>query len=461
MDSNTPLIQRYPYDLLRPIFQDVVEDTPYLHRRMSVSIGLSRVCRSWRHIAVQCPMLWRHITFYMIKMDLISEMAQVLVSRASMVPVTICVDYTGAYNTIGIPPRGALNYCLLDRFPVLHALKFRFDNTMEKECIDKHYNSRHDGIFNLMDIFDNVVHLPQGPIDKLFILHRNTRSESGLTLSFTGVEEFISKLSPSRSLELNIPSFKPSQDSLNWFTLQDLTIFDQELIPSILLAVPNLRSLELAHITGYYDFVPAQIISLPNLRVLNLNYSSRYRDPARVLCPNLRKLTITSDSTGSWGLFSINPELTHLTTLTLDVDSEAFCDIARLLPQIRVLSTAIYRYRYKILKVLSNWWIWGFKEPPFPGLQELTIEIWENAWKEEYYLSLDTFNDFVCNRLLPFSHPTRGIDAANVPIQRFIIRQDVKADDEWINSPYIELFDFEMSENSKERTVTMKWPIDC
>lgn len=457
MDPHTPLIQRYPYDLLRSIFQEVVESAPHLRHRLSVSIGLSSVCRNWWHVAVRCPMLWRYITFYMKKIDSISGMAKVLASRASMTPVTICVDYTGAYNNAGIPPRGALNHCLIHSFSGLHTLKFRFDTSMEQECIDKYYSSGHDGTFDLTDILDDVHHLPKNPIQELYILHRDPKSKSGLALSFTGADEFVSKLTPSRSLHLSIRRLMLPDVPRSWSALQELSVFSQAIEPDILFGVPNLVNLELGHIILYNCFEFPLVIQLPNLQDLNLDWCPHYRGLTRVLCPNLQKLTITSLYPGSWRLFYLSSELAHLTTLTLNVDVDAFCDIAPFLPQIKVLSATVFNFRYEILEVLSDWWGWCFVDPPFPCLQDLSFHIMQIDG-EEGGLSLDTFNKFVRNRLLPLGHPKRPAYAANNPIQRFNVSGDIEAISEWLKSKYIGLFDVEKSESGEPRQVTLKWP---
>lgn len=458
MDARIPLIQCFPYDLLHSVFQEVMANNQAPSSHIAVATVLSHVCRDWRDVALRCPFLWCYITFHMRKIDRVSEIAGNLASRMSMVPVTICVDYTGAYSITGIPRRGALNHCLLYKFPVLHTLEFRFDSKIEKECIEKHYNSQHDGIFNMMSILDDVVHLPKEPLDSLRILHRNTKSKPGLTLSFTGVEEFISKLKPSRSLQLSIPGSIMYDGAPNWFTLRDLSVLAQELEPSMLLAVPNLINLELSHITGYNGFLNSQSILLPNLQVLNLNHGPCYRRNPRVRCPNLQKLAITSFYSGTWGLFTLNSELVHLTTLTLDVDTNVFCDIAPTLPQITVLSVSIYNYRYDILRILSKSWLTDFEELPFPYLQDLSIDIWKISKEDddENELSLETFNDFVSNRFLPPGHPGRGTHATNVAIRRFVIYESKNTSGEWLNSTYIQLFDLEKLENREERIVTLK-----
>lgn len=459
MDTRTPLFQRYPYDLLRSIFQEVLEDICPPDSHMLVATTLSSVCRNWRDVALRCPFLWRYITFPMRRIESVSEMAQTLVSRTSMVPVIINVDYAGAYNKKGIPPRGALNHCLLDRFPAIHALKFRFDTAIEEKCMRAYM--RRSRILDLTNILDDAIRLPKKPVDQLSILRRNTESESHRYRILIKGGEFVERFTP-RSLQLDFPGFSLSHKPKNWSTLQELSLSTQQFTPTISQSIPNVISLKLSHNYSFHSFdfwLGTDAILLPNLQVLDLDHSPRFDGNTRIQCPNLQKLTITLPQPGSWKLFSLNSELAHLTTLILNVNPMVFGEIASFLPQIKVLSATTCDCPNLILEILSNWLEWDLEEPFFPSLQDLSFDM-RCIDEEDVILSPSTFNDLIRNRLLPFGHPDRGTNAANAPIQRLIIREDVDADEEWLNSPYIEFFDFEKSENSKERIVTMKWPTD-
>ncbi|KIM21883.1 hypothetical protein M408DRAFT_29197 [Serendipita vermifera MAFF 305830] len=90
-------IRRTPDDVLRLIFEDVVQSEVQVaeDKRQWVAVWLSHVCRRWRSIAVSTPRIWSHMSFAIKPSGFFNSGAlSTFLARAKSVPISVKLKFS-------------------------------------------------------------------------------------------------------------------------------------------------------------------------------------------------------------------------------------------------------------------------------------------------------------------------------------------------------------------------------
>jgi len=373
-----------PDDILRYIFETVVETVPDSPCAIEIAIGLSHVSRHWRTIALKTPQIWRRLAINIIvdtdghKQEC-QDRWDTICGRIKDVPADIEIYYIGYKDSM---PLENCNLFMISRFSRLHLDLFPYRAKEEIlqlslptkpliESLEFHVRESFD--------FDAILHhFP--PATRLIFSDKGAVLLSGAH-TYPTVREIVAEYDVCLDFCAAFATF-PSLTSVTGQDLQQTSFGPLGTLP---------------HSSIY------RLQTLPHLKFLSI-YRRSLRSWLRAIsCPSLEYFNsrgIGAEETIDF--ISSHPSITtfiyhHFT---------GFDRLASETSNIENLTLQAAAYE----KCQAS-----FQIPHFPKLRRLTL------YDDMHSLMVDKFEFLVCARCLPVDHPRSTLPSHAAPIESLTI----------------------------------------
>jgi F-box-like len=378
-------MNRCPDDILKYIFETVVESAPDSSRAMEIAMRLSHVSHHWRTIALETPRIWRRLhTSLIYNTDRgrqnFQERWDTLCGRIKNVPADIAISFIG----YSIP----LENCNLSRIPKISRLCLHLttdqaeDEVLQLSLSTKPpIDSLEFSLYPLWKSFDFDVilcHLP--PARRLIFF-----GEGAVLLSGAQTYPTVRDIITEGEVYLDFRAVCVAFPGLTSVTGQDLS---QQSRPFRTLPHPAMSALR----------------TLPHLKHLSISGLSSPFWLRAISCPGLAYFDARGRGVEEEiiDFVSSNPSITtfkfHYTT--------GFDRLASETSKIEDLTIRLALYK----KCQPS-----FQLPHFPKLRRLTID------DDEHELTVEDFEFLVCARCLPAEHPRSTLPPNAAPIESLTI----------------------------------------
>lgn len=367
-------IRRCPLDILQEIFEWVVcTDENFYGRWSSSATRLSRVCKRWRTVALQTPLLWTRLWVPVgAEHDSIKSFFERSTQRLkTMKPTISLVGIRGTHAEVE-----AINLCQLDRFVHIECLEIRFHSPKSAEKFTT-----------------NVLHslrLPVGPVDRLVIcctgFQGDPKSDVGPIIKlFPTISDLTLRMVPGLSLPAEI--VMPNVRELKFGICSSVSL------TSMAKSFPNLQHLSFRRVDiKSNDANDIEWVRLTSLHVQECKFPwSRLKTPSLKTIWFHREKEIDDEFLA---FISRTPLLEHIDTNA----GKANVILART-PNLVSLTTQSYD---------------SFAEPPQIQLESLHNFRLLTLVSLKTPLSTEQFEKIVQNYFLPLS----GVSGANTVVNR-------------------------------------------
>lgn len=443
-------IRSLPAETLSHIFTMTVEyreSKDWTHRDYSRNAcRITRVCRRWRDVALQCPALWTSIFVDVTaEPSIIEALWTRSVQRVKQSPAFVRLSMTSVDHIDRTKQKGvgylrrklseSLQMCDLRRLPSISTLWIE--------------TSEYVGLAPSLSL---ITRFPSGKLRHLKI--EGFREDA---VEWWSWSKFLKQFPRFDHLTIKGAEQFSLDDSTQFPEITRLSLVEHYAcpLPDLLLATPNLEHLHIGPMLDQSHYSPlASEYTFPNLKSLYVDQSFSFSWDVQVDAPNLSFFSLDTDEGGlNEDFLDLLASSQSVTTVVLNTYDPFIMPLAEV--SSNLLHLTIQVEEWHLLSLIR----WEGASPPFPKLQTLALCYRASA---DEVPAFHYFDELVAKRCVPPSvTAVHESDSVFTPIQALTIQHDGNIQPTWMDSIHYQAVTARVFDNIEDGSlVTLSWILE-